>query len=110
MHDCWEKYVFVATLAAVTCLMRTAVGDIAATERGREIVLEALGVCAATAARNGFPLRTGAHDEAVAALTEPGSTLTACAHLQAREARRARESHGLGQGRTIRVGQHFGEQ
>lgn len=130
MQDVWEKYVFVATLAAVTCLMRAAVGDIAATENGRGIMLEALDVCAGTAARSGFPMRPGAHDEAIATLTEPGSALTASmlrdleagrrieseqivgdmlrraeaaglepgvlriayAHLQAREARRARES------------------
>lgn len=96
MHDCWEKYVFVAALAAATCLMRAAVGDIAATERGREIVLEALGVCAATAARNGFPLRAGAHEEAVAALTEPGSALTASMLRDLEAGRRIEFEHIVG--------------
>lgn len=130
MQDCWEKYAFIAALAASTCLMRAAVGDIAASEQGREIVLELFRVCAATAGRSGFALRPQARDEAIATLTDPASTLTASmlrdleaggriesehivgdmlrraqaagvepgvlrvahAHLQAREARRAREA------------------
>lgn len=96
MQDCWEKYAFIAGLAASTCLMRAAVGDIAAAEHGREIVLEMFRVCAATAGRSGFPLRPGAHDEATATLTDPDSALTASMLRDLEAGRRIESEHIVG--------------
>lgn len=96
MQDCWEKYAFIAALAASTCLMRAAVGDIAAAEHGREIVLEVFRVCAATAGRSGFPLRPEAHDEALAALTDPASALTASMLRDLEAGRRIESEHIVG--------------
>ena len=36
IQDMWEKWVFLATLAASTCLMRTSVGNILAAPGGRD--------------------------------------------------------------------------
>src|SRR4029079_15539338 len=35
MQDMWEKWVFLASLAAATCLMRASVGNILAVARGK---------------------------------------------------------------------------
>jgi hypothetical protein len=49
LHDMWEKWVLLATLASATCLMRAAVGDIVATAGGRDLILTLLEECRATA-------------------------------------------------------------
>ena len=43
LQDMWEKWMFIATLAGITCLMRAALGDIA-TAGGTDITLPAGGV------------------------------------------------------------------
>lgn len=73
----WEKFVGLATLAAMTCLMRSAVGDIVAVPEGAELIDETLQACAATAAAAGHPPREAALAGTRALLTAPGSTLTA---------------------------------
>ena len=39
VQEMWEKWVFLATLAASTCLMRTSVGNILAAPGGRDFLL-----------------------------------------------------------------------
>ncbi len=73
----WDKWVLLASLAGITCLMRAPVGDIAATGSGSAITLALLGECAAVAKAEGF-----ATPEAVCAnyrnmLTLKGSAFTA---------------------------------
>ncbi len=57
-HDMWEKWVFLATLAGMTCLLR---GDIGSINRsfpgGQALLLEMLDECAAVAAAAGFAPR-----------------------------------------------------
>ncbi|HEY2133936.1 MAG TPA: ketopantoate reductase C-terminal domain-containing protein [Acetobacteraceae bacterium] len=53
----WEKFVFLCTLAATTCLMRGPVGAIARTDHGASVALDMLGECIATATADGFPPR-----------------------------------------------------
>jgi 2-dehydropantoate 2-reductase len=72
----WEKWVFIAASAGITCLMRAAVGDIvAAGAAGFGITL--LDECAAIADRQGFPPRLASIQRIKALLTAAGSTLTA---------------------------------
>src|SRR4051812_29225709 len=47
--EMWEKWVFLASLAAVTCLMRASVGHILAAPGGKDFVLGVLDECSATA-------------------------------------------------------------
>lgn len=77
VQDMWDKWVFLATLAGVTCLMRASVGDIMAAPGGREITLELLGNCLAVAAEAGHAPDEAANERTRQSLTEPGSTLTA---------------------------------
>jgi 2-dehydropantoate 2-reductase len=73
----WNKWVFLASLAGITCLMRAPVGDIAAAPGGREATLALLEECRATAERAGHAPSDAAMEHARAMLTDPASTLTA---------------------------------
>ena len=51
----WDKWVLLASLAGMTCLMRASVGDIVATPEGAQLTLALLDECAAVARAAGFP-------------------------------------------------------
>src|SRR6266513_2057629 len=57
VQEMWEKWVFLATLAACTCLMRTSVGNILAAPGGRDFILGMLDECSAVAAAEGHDPR-----------------------------------------------------
>ena len=73
----WDKWVLLATLAGMTCLMRAAVGDIVADETGERLVLTLLGECAAVAKAEGFPTPEGTLANHRGILTKKGSTFSA---------------------------------
>ncbi len=77
MLELWEKYVLLATLAAMTCLMRASVGDIMATGEGEALMEETFVACVGTAAAAGHPPREKALAGARKFLFERGSTFTA---------------------------------
>ena len=54
MQDMWEKWVFLATLAASTSLMRTSVGNILSAPGGRDFLLGMLDECSAISSAEGF--------------------------------------------------------
>ena len=75
--EMWEKWTALATLAASTCLMRAAIGDILAAPAGERVISGLLAECTAIAQANGHPPRTEFIDRMRAALLQQGSTLTA---------------------------------
>lgn len=75
--EMWEKWVLLATLAGMTCLMRGPVGDIVATADGHALTEQMLGECAGVAAASGHAHRPKTLEQARAILTTPGSTFTA---------------------------------
>jgi 2-dehydropantoate 2-reductase len=75
-QEMWEKWVFIATAAGITCLMRVAVGDYVAAGAA-DLASELLTECASIAAGQGFPLREQALERAQALLTAAGSPLKA---------------------------------
>ena len=77
VQEMWEKWVMLAALAGMTCLMRASVGDILAAPGGREALLALLGECRAVAEAAGHAPRPAAVDTATAMLTQAGSPLTA---------------------------------
>ena len=94
-QDMWEKWLFIATAAGITCLMRAAIGDIVAAGAA-DLVTRLLHECAAIAMAQGFPPRQPSLERARAAFTAPGSPLTA-SMLRDIEARRPAEGdHILG--------------
>ena len=77
MQDMWEKFVFIATVAAITTLGRSAIGPILETGNGAAVALALRDECAATAAASGFPLRPKAVETTTRTITEAGSSFTA---------------------------------
>jgi 2-dehydropantoate 2-reductase len=73
----WEKFVGLATLAAITCLMRATVGDILHTDAGRELVAETYAACEKTARAAGHAPRDQAMAPFKAMLADPDSPMTA---------------------------------
>ena len=73
----WEKFAFLATLAAMTCLMRGSVGDIVATPDGAALLRRCYAEACAAAAAAGHAVAAPARDEAVAILTTADSPLKA---------------------------------
>ena len=77
VHDMWEKWVFLAALAASTCLMRAAVGIILAAPGGKDFVLGMLDECSAIAAAEGYAPRAAFLERTRGMLTAEGSQMTA---------------------------------
>jgi 2-dehydropantoate 2-reductase len=75
--DMWEKWMFLATLAGSTCLMRAAIGDIAAAAGGADLVLRLLDECRGIAAAEGYAPREAFLDRIRPTLTAAGSPFTA---------------------------------
>ena len=77
LQDMWEKWVFLASIAASTSLMRAPIGMILAAPGGKDFLLGILDECRAVATAEGYPLRTPALERATGMLTTEGSPLTA---------------------------------
>jgi len=77
MQDMWEKWVFLASLAASTSLMRTSVGDILASPGGKDFVLGMLDECSAVATAEGHAPRAPFLERIRGTLTAEGSPMTA---------------------------------
>jgi 2-dehydropantoate 2-reductase len=76
VQEIWEKWVLIAAIAGVTCLMRGTVGDVVAAG-GTGFVRALIDECAAVAAGQGFPPRAAALERIRSLLTEPGSAAAA---------------------------------
>ncbi len=75
-QEMWEKWVFIAAAAGITCLMRSAVGDYVAAGAS-DLAAGLLDECAGIAAEQGFQPRRPAIERARAVLTAAGSPLKA---------------------------------
>ena len=75
--EMWEKWVFLASLAACTCLMRTSVGNILASPGGKDFVLGMLDESSAVAAAEGHAPRAPYLERIRGMLTAEGSQMTA---------------------------------
>ncbi|HWX71625.1 MAG TPA: 2-dehydropantoate 2-reductase [Xanthobacteraceae bacterium] len=76
LQEMWEKWVFIAASAGITCLMRAAVGDIVAAGAA-DLAATLFAECAAIAAKEGFSPRPEFAEQTRAMLTAPNSPLTA---------------------------------
>src|SRR4030081_1517818 len=77
IQEMWEKWVFLASLAASTSLMRTSVGNILAAPRGREFMLGMLDECSAVSAAEGYAPGGPFFQRTRGLLTTEGSAMTA---------------------------------
>jgi 2-dehydropantoate 2-reductase len=76
LHEMWEKWVLIATMAGSNCLMRAAVGDIVAAG-AENLSLALLDECAGIATAQGFAPSAAAMTRNRGMLTMPGSTFAA---------------------------------
>jgi len=76
LRDMWEKWVWLATVGAITCLLRGNIGEIVAVPGGAELCLSAFRECAAIAGACGYPMSEKFLAEKGPLLTAAGSTLT----------------------------------
>lgn len=95
LQEMWEKWVFIAAGAGITCLMRAAVGDIVAAG-GSDVTLALLDECSAIAAHAGFAVRPAATERSRATFTAPGSTLSASMLRDVESGGRTEADHVIG--------------
>jgi len=76
LQDMWEKWVFIATAAGSTCLMRASIGDIVAAGASG-LVMKFLDECSAIAAGAGFEPRPAFMERTRSIFMMPGSPLMA---------------------------------
>ncbi len=92
----WDKFVFIATLAGATCLMRGSVGEIVATAEGTALVRRLHAECAQVAARSGHPLAAEAAEAALAILSAERSPLKSSMLRDLERGARSEGEHILG--------------
>jgi 2-dehydropantoate 2-reductase len=76
LRDMWQKWVWLATLGTITCLLRGNVGEIATVPGGAELSLLALRECAGIAGACGYPLSEAFLADKSSQLSASDSTLT----------------------------------
>ncbi|MEA2793329.1 MAG: 2-dehydropantoate 2-reductase [Bradyrhizobium sp.] len=77
IQEMWEKWVFLASLAASTCLMRTSIGNILAAPGGKDFILGMLDECSAVATAEGHAPSGPFFERVRGMLTTEGSQMTA---------------------------------
>jgi 2-dehydropantoate 2-reductase len=77
LQQMWEKWVFLASLAGSTCVMRASIGDIVRSPGGTDFVLELFQECGRIAQDSGYAPRPAFLERAGSALTQADSPLTA---------------------------------
>jgi 2-dehydropantoate 2-reductase len=79
-QDMWDKWMFLATLAGVTCLMRGTIGDIAGAPGGIDFVGRFFDEVVSVATAHGHAPEASFLEQTRALLTAQGSTLTSSMH------------------------------
>ncbi|HXT80862.1 MAG TPA: 2-dehydropantoate 2-reductase [Acetobacteraceae bacterium] len=95
LQDMWDKWVFIAAAAGITCLMRSSVGDIVAAGAA-DLASALLDECAAIAASQGFPPDATVLQRSRTLLTAAGSGLTASMLRDVEHNARTEVDHVLG--------------
>ncbi|MGC1781506.1 MAG: 2-dehydropantoate 2-reductase [Acidobacteriaceae bacterium] len=85
LRDMWQKWVFLASLGAITCLLDGNIGEIVAVPGGVELSLSVFRECAAIAGACGYPLPEAFLAEKSGQLTAPGSTLSSSMYRDFKE-------------------------
>jgi 2-dehydropantoate 2-reductase len=96
MQAMWEKWVQLASLGAITCLMRGTIGQIVAALGGADLSLKVVEESAAVAAACGHKPSEALLARHAAAMTEPGSPLTSSMYRDLRKGAPVEADHILG--------------
>jgi 2-dehydropantoate 2-reductase len=76
LRDMWQKWVYLASIGAITCLLRGNIGEIVAVAGGADLSVSALRECAAISSSCGYPLSEEFLAKESSHLTAPASSLT----------------------------------
>jgi len=85
MRAMWEKWVQLASLGAITCLMRGTIGEIVAAPGGAELGIDVVNESAAVATACGYKPLEKVLSRHTAAVTAPGSLLTSSMYRDLRK-------------------------
>jgi 2-dehydropantoate 2-reductase len=96
MRAMWEKWVQLASLGAITCLMRGTIGEIVAAPGGADLSLKVLDESAAVATACGHKPSEASLSRHTAVMTEPGSKLTSSMYRDLRNGAPVEVDHILG--------------
>ena len=95
VQEMWEKWVLIASVAAITCLLRGSIGDIESAGAS-DLALEVLDEAAEIAAGQGFRPRAASMNESRALLSRPGWTFAASMLRDIETGHRCEAEHVLG--------------
>ena len=96
MQAMWEKWVQLASLGAITCLMRGTIGEIVAAPGGAELSLAVVDESAAISNACGHKPSEALLSRHAAAITAPGSSLTSSMYRDLRKGAPVEVDHILG--------------
>jgi 2-dehydropantoate 2-reductase len=96
IQDMWEKWVFLASLAASTCTMRAPIGDILAAPGGKDFILGILDECSAVASSEGHTPAGPFFERVRGMLTAEGSQLTASMFRDVKAGSKVEADHIIG--------------
>src|SRR6266436_4955734 len=85
MQAMWEQWVQLASLGAITCLMRGTIGEIVAAPGGAELSIDVLNESVAVATACGYKPSEKVLSRHAAAMTAPGSSLTSSMYCELRK-------------------------
>jgi 2-dehydropantoate 2-reductase len=94
VQEMWEKWVFLASLAASTCLMRTSVGNILAAPGGKDFILGMLDEVSSIATAEGHAPRAAFLERTM--LTAEGSQMTASMFRDIKAGAKVEADHVIG--------------
>jgi 2-dehydropantoate 2-reductase len=95
-QDLWDKFVFISTLAGMTCLMRANVGTIVDTPAGKHLMLQLLTECTEIATASGYAPQPQQLERYRAQLTQAASTSKASMLRDVENSGRTECEHILG--------------
>src|SRR5256886_11407024 len=96
MQAMWEKWIQLASLGAITCLMRGTIGEIVAAPGGAELSIDALNESVAVATVSAQKPSEKVLSRHAAAMTAPGSLLTPLMYCDLRKGAPVEADHILG--------------
>ncbi|GLY69469.1 2-dehydropantoate 2-reductase [Amycolatopsis taiwanensis] len=94
--EMWRKWAFIASLGAITCLMRGSVGDVAAVPGGAEFARAVIAEAAAVASAAGHPVPDAELEASTAICTRAGSPVTSSMYRDVAAGNPAEVEHVFG--------------
>lgn len=101
----WDKWVMLASIAGMTCLMRASIGDIMATTAGERLMLALVDECASVARAEGYAVSDAQLTAHRRMLTQKGSAATASMMRDTENGGPTEADHVLGEMLAL-AGQH----